>query len=72
MTVFLILMDCGDYYCEGQHTAGVYTTRPLAEAALEKALTLTRTSSPGGKAYQRYFDGQIDEMALDAEPEAGA
>lgn len=32
MIVYLALGDCGDYYCDGEHPLGVFSTEELARA----------------------------------------
>lgn len=57
MNVYLVLMECHDLYCEGQHVAGVYTFRNGADVGLEDALKMNR-----------YFAGAIVELASDNPP----
>jgi hypothetical protein len=37
LILYEVSYDDGDYYCEGEHTYGIYSTRELAEQALERA-----------------------------------
>lgn len=62
MKVYLLQMDCGDYYCDGEHPAGVFSSRERAEAALVEALALT----PEDHDYRLYEAGTVREMELDA------
>ncbi len=32
MIVYVLRADCGDYYCEGEHFLGVFSTQRLAES----------------------------------------
>lgn len=34
MKVFVVTYDDGDYYCEGDHILGIYTTREDAQEAI--------------------------------------
>jgi hypothetical protein len=61
--IYLLQMSCGDYYCDGQHPAGAYSTRERAELALAAAVELqTEWDS------QLYQSGWIVEIEVDAPP----
>jgi len=35
-TVYLVTYDDGDYYCEGNHIVGIFSTSELAEEAIQR------------------------------------
>jgi hypothetical protein len=68
--IYLLQMSCGDYYCDGQHPAGAYSTRERAEAAFEDALKVQpdwalKYPDCDSRAYE---GGSIEEIEVDAPP----
>lgn len=62
--IYLLQMDCGDYYCDGQHPAGAYSSRDKAEAALEGAKDLPDPTH----GLAMFTGGHIIEIDVDAPP----
>lgn len=70
--VWIVRMECADYYCATEHIIAVRSSKELAESALRQALEQTYT--PTGLAVtardrrpvRRWVDGQVDEFEVDA------
>lgn len=67
--LWLVLGDCGDYYCEGQHPIGVYSTEELANQAVEKAKK-QKIRYHKGNLCTRYESAYTKEVRVDKMPVA--
>lgn len=71
MRVYLLQMYCGDYYCDEQHPAGVYSTEEKAEVAARAALEIRPEWDKDETSPNRaYVSGVILALEVDAPPEA--
>lgn len=58
MKIYIVQMECGDYYCKGEHIIGVYTVPDVAEMMRAKA----KEEEP-----RWLMDGEVTEFELDPE-----
>lgn len=71
MMVWIVEANCGDYYCDGDHTVAVYTTRELAEhgAAAAENMTESYNSHPEPRRlFKKWSEIEIVEYTLDETP----
>lgn len=68
MIVFLVRMECSDYYCQREHVVAVRETREAAEQALAEA-RLTQSPfapSPTAPGWLEWVDGEVEEIDTEA------
>lgn len=67
--IYLVIMACSDYYCDGQHPVGAYTTKEAADEALTLANRLPRFRRGGAAQYIAYeCGGKIVTIPFDEPP----
>lgn len=59
-TVWIVQYDCGDYYCENEHLAGVYSSRERAERGVQDHKVKDPDLIGWHKQYNVY-EQQLDE-----------
>jgi len=68
---WIVLGHCGDYYCEGVHPIGIYTTHMKAEEAAEaarRAQHAYRNHKEPRKRFQDWDGVTVETIGLDVMP----
>lgn len=56
MELWVAQGDCGDYYCDGEHLLGVFTSKPFADLIVEEWIAGKNTRDGGS------FEIEIDAV----------
>jgi hypothetical protein len=68
MKLYHVQFDCGDYYCDGMHTVGIFDDKTLAENAIpEYKAKSTEGLDPGyARIHIAHWDFKVSERELNA------
>lgn len=71
MNVYVVEGNCGDYYCEGVHVIGIYTSERLAELAREaasKAVHIYMNHEEPRKQFKTWYEVEVRTYTVDEAP----
>lgn len=66
--VWLVVADCGDYYCEGAHVVAVAASEEDAvrlRAEADAATHHYRSHGPDGRRYKTFAETSVERVPLD-------
>lgn len=69
--IWVVEGNCGDYYCEGNHVIGIYTTARKAEEAAGVARTAVHSYSSHPeprRSFSTWSEVSVSRVTLDQSP----
>lgn len=69
--VFVVEGSCGDYYCEGSHVVGIYTTDEEAQRARTAALAATHSYARHDEprpTFRTWQDAEVVKVTVGVQP----